>query len=459
MTSGRGARREPSILYVDDEKPNLDLFRRCFDDPYVIHTAASGPAALELLEQQPDIGVLVTDQRMEPMTGIELLAASEARWPLLTRMLLTAYSDRDLLMQAIQRGRVHDYVLKPWHADDVGMRLQAGLEKFKQRRAMATASAEKQAARDGDVMVGVEGGLREVDADLDRAARADSVVLIRGETGTGKELVARAVHQRSARARGPFIAVNCAALTSSLIESELFGVADKAATSTAARAGRFELADGGTLFLDEVGDVPLEFQVKLLRVLQEKEVQRVGATQGRKVNVRVIAATHQPLEAMVEDGSFRKDLYYRLNVVNIDVPPLRERPDDVAALARHFLDQLNCEMSRHVTLSDAAIDALRSHDWPGNVRELRNLMERAVVRADDDTLLGPEHFKLDVGRAPRASDPTPSGESPWAQLDREEQARIREALKQKLGNISEAAKLLGMKRTTLHDKIRKHQIR
>ncbi|MET0594046.1 MAG: sigma 54-interacting transcriptional regulator, partial [Polyangiaceae bacterium] len=273
---------EPAILYVDDERPNLDLFRRCFDEEFRILTASDGAAALDLLGTEA-VGVLVSDQRMQPMAGIELLTRAEAKWPSVRRMLLTAYSDRDLLLQAIQLGKVHDYVLKPWRVEELGVRLRALLESFKRHDALARAEVERDVLRDEfrerepTEMVGLDSGLAAVRTTLERVAPTESTVMIRGESGTGKELVAREVHRRSARSDRPFVRVNCAAFSEGVLESELFGHEAGAFTGAKqTRRGRFEQADGGTLFLDEIGDVSPAVQVRLLRVLQERELERVG---------------------------------------------------------------------------------------------------------------------------------------------------------------------------------------
>jgi DNA-binding NtrC family response regulator len=441
---------------VDDERANLELFRRCFDEAFTVHTATSGPEALRLLEEEADIGVLISDQRMDPMTGIELLTASERSWPLLTRMLLTAYSDRDLLLQAIQRGRVHDYVLKPWAVDDLSLRLHAAVDAYAQRRAQASAAAEREAQRSAqrdDEMVSA-GGLRIVSDAIRRVANAPSSVMILGESGTGKELVARAIHAGSSRRRGPFISVNCGALPAELVESELFGYERGAhSTATVARAGRFEQADGGTLFLDEIGDMPLNFQVRLLRAIESREVQRLGAGRSIRVNIRLITATHRQLRDMVAAGTFREDLYQRVAVVPIEVPPLRARPEDIDALARHFLAQFNTEFGKHITLSGQAMAALHAYDWPGNVRELRNTIERATVMNDAHCVLEAEDFTFDMARAMQNAQ---RQKTPRQEADEEEKARYRELLRRRRGNVTQAALEEGVPRTTFTDRARKH---
>jgi DNA-binding NtrC family response regulator len=456
-----------AILYVDDERPNLDLFRRLFDESFQILTAPSGAAALEILEAGTDVGVLVSDQRMEPMTGIELLAHASARWPQVTRVLLTAYADRDLLLSAIQRGKVNDYVLKPWHAEELGLRLRAALDAFERQSAQARAVLERDMLRDQlreqepSTLVGLDGGLSAVNALLDRVASTDSTVMIRGESGTGKELVARALHDRSRRAQQVFVRVNCAAFAEGVLESELFGHEAGAFTGAKqVRRGRFEQANGGTLFLDEIGDVSPAVQVRLLRVLQEREFERVGGNRTVKLDIRVIAATHRNLEDMVRAGQFRQDLFFRLNVVPLEIPPLRARPGDLAALARHFLGHFCRQFGKHVHLSAAALESLGGYDWPGNVRELRNVIERAAVLADDNLVLEPDDFSFD--RPPAAPAPSPSFDGPegavvsiFEEIAHAEAERIKDALRKAGGSKARTARLLGIPRTTLNDRLRR----
>jgi DNA-binding NtrC family response regulator len=454
---------EPAILYVDDERANLDLFRRSFDEDFHVLVAASGPEALELLEGGDEVGVLVSDQRMVPMAGIELLTRAAARWPNVTRVLLTAYSDRDLLLQAIQLGKVQDYVLKPWRAEELGVRLRAGLEAFKRLRDQAQAEAERDVLR-GELqehhpsgIVGLERGLASVGAMLDRIARTDSTVMIRGESGTGKELVAREVHRRSRRADRPFVRVNCAAFSEGVLESELFGhEAGSFTGAKQARLGRFEQANGGTLFLDEIGDVSAAVQVRLLRVLQERELERVGGNRTVKVDIRVIAATHRDLEGMVRASHFRQDLFFRLNVVPIEIPPLRDRPGDLEALARHFVGHFCQQFGKRLELSASAIQSLTRYDWPGNVRELRNAVERAVVLAEGSLVLEPEDFSFDMANV---SSPAPaaakSSGSVFEEIAQAEADRIKDALRRAGGSIARAARILSIPRTTLNDKLRR----
>ena len=447
--------RVASILYVDDEPQNIRLFRRVFEDELSVLTADSATGALELLARD-DIAVLVTDQRMPGMTGLELLSEVATRWPDVGRILLTAYSDRDLLLAAIQRGHVHDYVLKPWQAEDLGIRLRRALDHNDRQRALVQASLERDALRAeiGDYqMVGLDGDLSALSNLIDRVARTDSTVLIRGETGTGKELVARELHRRSARAERSFVRINCSAFSAGVLESELFGHEAGAFTGArTARIGRFEQAHRGTLFLDEIGDISPELQVKLLRVLQEKEIERVGGNRTIKIDLRLIAASHRNLEDLVRQGVFREDLFFRINVVPLTVPPLRTRPHDLEALTRHFVARCSLEMGKTLTISATALTALARYDWPGNVRELRNLIERAAAIADPVAELGPDDFLLELPTAPVST-------SIFEDIARDEAARIRDALREAAGSKARAARILGIPRTTLNDRIERLGIR
>jgi DNA-binding NtrC family response regulator len=456
---------DPTILYVDDEKANLDLFRRCFDEDFRVLTAEGGPSALELLGAREDIAVLVSDHRMQPMAGIELLTRAEARWPNVRRMLLTAYSDRDLLLQAIQLGKVHDYVLKPWRVEELGVRLRALLNGYNRLEALARAEIERDLLRDEfrerepSEMIGLDGGLSSLRAILERVAPTESTVMIRGESGTSKELVAREVHRRSPRAEHPFVRVNCAAFSEGVLESELFGhEAGSFTGAKQARKGRFEQANGGTLFLDEIGDVSPGVQVRLLRVLQERELERVGGNRTVKVSIRVIAATHRDLEAMVRAGTFRQDLFFRLNVVPLEIPPLRARPSDLPPLAHHFLGYFSRQLGKRLDLSAAALECLSRYDWPGNVRELRNVVERAAVLADPVTVLEPDDFNFDVSTLSAPLPRAGSAGSLFEEIAEVEAERIRDALRKAGGSKARAARILGIPRTTLNNRLRRLDI-
>jgi DNA-binding NtrC family response regulator len=332
------------LLVVDDEQDNLDAFRFNFAKTFTLHLAGSAEDALGLAKAH-DVAVVVTDQRMPRMTGLELLRALREVRPDAVGIIITAFTDVDVLIEAINLGRIYRYVTKPWDSKELrGILLQA-VERFhlvRENRRLADQleqyagilSREAHGAFNYGEIVGDSPGLRDVLARVEQVAQTSSTVLLRGETGTGKELVARAIHINSPREARPFVRVNCAALATGVLESELFGHEKGAFTGAVARRpGRFELADGGTLFLDEVGDLPMDVQVKLLRVLQEREFERVGGLETLKVDVRVVSATHRDLEQLVAEGKFRQDLYYRLNVFPVTLPPLRDRPGDIALLS------------------------------------------------------------------------------------------------------------------------------
>jgi DNA-binding NtrC family response regulator len=450
MESAGDNPRALRVLYVDDEPDNLALFELQFGSDFAVETAGSGAEALERLARA-DFALLMTDERMPGMTGIDLLGRVVERWPDVVRMIVSAYGDAHRLLLAINRGHAHEYVLKPWAKDELTACLDRGLTVAARRRALV-ARAEISEVYERDVREAVEGvvsgsGLERTMSLARRAAQTDATVLVTGETGTGKEVIARVVHDCSPRAAGPFIRVNCGALAETLLESELFGHEAGAFTGAQrARRGRFELAHGGTVFLDEIGDISPKMQVSLLRVLQEKEIERVGGSTPLKVNARVVAATHRDLPRLVAAGSFREDLYYRLNVVPITVPPLRERPHDLEPLVRHFLAK-HARRSPPL-LDDDVLPRLREYGWPGNVRELENLVQRALALCGGEVLTV-EDFCLTLP-APRAN------------VDVREQAReveaeqLRGLLIAHGGNLARAARALGVPRTTLLGRARRH---
>jgi len=370
------------ILVVDDEQDNLDAFRFNFRKAFDILTASGGAEALQILQDR-EVAVVVTDQRMPRMTGVELLREVRLHQPDAVGIILTAFTDVDVLIEAINLGQVYRYITKPWDAKEVRGVLQYAIERYhlqRENKRLAAQLAEYtgylnqqlHGAFDFGNIIGDSAPLRDVLDKVEQVAPTSSTVLLRGETGTGKELVAHAIHINSSREEKPFVRVNCAALAPGVLESELFGHEKGSFTGAVARRpGRFELADGGTLFLDEVGDLPMEVQIKLLRTLQEREFERVGGAETIKVDVRMISATNRNLEKMIEDGEFREDLYYRLNVFPINLPPLRDRLDDLPVLVHHFIAKFARQMG--VAPAGATTDALaklREYNWPGNVREL-----------------------------------------------------------------------------------------
>ncbi|MGE0868004.1 MAG: sigma-54-dependent transcriptional regulator [Kofleriaceae bacterium] len=479
------------ILVVDDEQDNLDAFRFNFRKTFDILTASGGAEALQILEDK-QVAVVVTDQRMPKMTGVELLREVRSRQPDAVGIILTAFTDVDVLIEAINLGQVYRYITKPWDAKEVRGVLQYAIERYdlqRENRRLAAQLAEytgylnQQLHGEFDFgnIIGDSAALREVLSKVEQVAPTNSTVLLRGETGTGKELVAHAIHINSSREQKPFVRVNCAALAPGVLESELFGHEKGSFTGAVERRrGRFELADGGTLFLDEVGDLPMEVQIKLLRTLQERELERVGGNETIKVDVRVVSATNRNLEKMIEEGEFREDLYYRLNVFPINLPPLRDRLDDLPVLVSHFVAKFARQMGTRP--SPAATDALaklREYNWPGNVRELENIIERAMILAKGAPL-GAQH--LDFGRrAASASSGPSSGTGPIAavmmppatasvpggsviddgkslaeRLLDSERKEIVAAVDKSRGNIASAARTLGINRSTLYYRLRKH---
>ena len=476
------------VLVVDDEQDNLDAFRFNFGRNFRLLYAQGGEEALELARQN-DVSVVVTDQRMPRMTGLDLLRAVRAARPDAIGIIVTAFTDVDVLIEAINLGRIYRYVTKPWDSKEMRGILTQAVERFHLGREnqrlgeqlseyAGMLASEAHGAFDFGAIVGESPALRDVLARVEQVAQTNATVLLRGETGTGKEMVARAIHINSARETRPFIKVNCAALAQGVLESELFGHEKGAFTGAIARRpGRFELAEGGTLFLDEIGDVPLDVQVKLLRVLQEREFERVGGTETVKVDVRVVSATHRDLERQIAAGTFREDLYYRLNVFPIVLPPLRERAADIALLGDHFVAKYARSFGKAIRGLDAgAKAALVGYSWPGNVRELENVIERALIlaRGPDVTAVDLEFTRRSPSSGPIAAGvsslgPTgavlPVGDSGLARdaarplherLYEQEKGEIVAAIDQSQGNIAHAARRLGINRSTLYYRLRKH---
>jgi len=471
------------ILVVDDEQDNLDAFRFNFRKAFDIQTASSGAEALAILADK-EVAVVVTDQRMPKMTGIELLREVRARQPDAVGIILTAFTDVDVLVEAINLGQVYRYITKPWDAKEVRGVMQYAIERYhltRENKRLAAQLAEytgylnQQLHGEFDFgnIIGESAALREVLAKVEQVAPTASTVLLRGETGTGKELVAHAIHINSPREEKPFVRVNCAALAPGVLESELFGHEKGSFTGAMARRpGRFELADGGTLFLDEVGDLPMEVQIKLLRTLQEREFERVGGAETIKVDVRLVSATNRNLEKMIEDGEFREDLYYRLNVFPINLPPLRDRLDDIPVLTSHFISKFARQMGVGGQAPTAeAVAKLREYNWPGNVRELENIIERAMILAKGAPLVV-QHLDFGRGRTTPAAQPAggtgpvtvvpvqqPAAEDGKSLAERlldSERKEIVAAVEKSRGNIASAARILGINRSTLYYRLRKH---
>ena len=460
---------KPAILYVDDEQANLIVFKKAFETEFLVKTCASAQEALAIVEKE-HFPLIVSDQRMPGMTGIELCEKLVLASPQSVRMILTAYTETQMLLDAINKGHVHDYIVKPWKKSDLKPVFDRSFENYKQRsiklrelelRAKQADTFQEQIKDvfDGSSLIGSSTGLKKVVETIQKAAPTDSTIMVYGETGTGKELIARSVHENSNRKNGPFVAIHCAALTKTLLESELFGHEKGAFTGAdQQRKGRFEAANGGTIFLDEIGEIAEDVQIKLLRVLQEKQVQRVGGNQVINVDVRVVTATNKNLAQMVKEGKFREDLYYRLNVIPVTVPPLRDRMDDVPALAEFFLQKFNRQLGKQLTFSKSAMDHLCKYDWPGNVRELQNILERTIVLSTGPEI-DVEDLKLNVDESLKVENVSVgSPQNIRHEIQKKEAEKLTQALSDANGNLSEAARSLGIARSTLFDRLKKYKL-
>jgi len=452
-----------NVLVVDDElglRQTLTLILRA--EGHDVRAASDGADALRQLAEAP-ADIVLCDVRMPGLDGLGFLERYGASRGSALVIMMSAYGDDDAAVEAIRRG-AYDFIAKPFRADQVLLVLRKAIEREGLRREVAQLHQELSALRAPTGIVGRSPLIAAALAVAEKVARHPSTVLVTGESGTGKELIARHIHRSSPRASAPFVAVNCGAIPETLLESELFGHAKGAFTgATADRDGLFSDADGGTLFLDELGELPVALQVKLLRALQEGEVRRVGDNVARRVDVRVVAATSRDLEADVADGRFRADLYYRVNVVRIHLPALRERTEDVPELVRHFIDRFNARLGLRVTgASAAAMRALMEYPWPGNVRELENVVERAMVLADHDRIdvdQLPALLPAAAGAAPELLDGASSLDlSVKRRTDALERVLIREALLRTQGNRTRAAKLLDLSHRALLYKIREYGI-
>jgi two-component system response regulator HydG len=444
---------EPATLLVADDDPGLreSLERTLTREGYRVLLAPDGNAALERL-RGGGIDLVLTDLKMPGLTGIEVLRAAKAIAPDVDVILLTAFGTVEEAVRAMKDG-AYDFLTKPFQRPQVLKLIRQALERrelIQQNRALQQRLDDL--LQQGAV-VGASPAFRRMMMLVDQVADSSATVLVQGDSGTGKELVARAIHQRSARREGPFVAVNCAALPETLLESELFGYEKGAFTGAAGRKeGRFELADGGTLFLDEVSDLSPVTQPKILRVLQEGEFERLGGTKTLRVDVRIVAATNQDLAQMVREKRFREDLFYRLNVITITVPPLRERREDIRVLAQHFLRVYAAKNNRTLEgFTDDAVRRLEAYAWPGNVRELENVIERGVVLARGGL--------MDVADLPEeiaGATPLPEGVltvrigTPLAEV---EQRLLEETLRVTKGNKTLTAKLLGIDPRTVSRKL------
>ena len=441
------------VCVVDDDPGIREaLAERLGARGYAVSTAGSGEGALE--RARAGVDVMLLDLQLPRGDGFEVLEALRREQLDVTVVVITAHGTVEKAVRALRTG-AYDFLQKPFEPELVEETLRRALERSTLRRANRALAAEVAAISDEGLVHEPGGAVAGVIETARRAAASDATLLLFGESGTGKELLARAVHRWSPRAEGPFVALNCAALAESLLESELFGHEKGAFTgATGQREGKLEAAHGGTLFLDEVGDTSQALQVKLLRVLQERAFERVGGNATVSVDLRVVTATHRDLKAMVAAGEFREDLYYRLNVISLTIPPLRERRGDVARLADHFVARYGRETGRlDVRLSEGAAAALLAHDWPGNVRELQNAIERAVVLCEGGEILVEDLPPELLG----AGGSTPP-EGFHGKVEAYRKQVIEEALAATGGNQTRAAERLGLQRTYLARLIRKYGI-
>jgi DNA-binding NtrC family response regulator len=447
---------KPSILIVEDEKNTRDGLARALRRSYKIVLAENGQRALEILSER-SIDVILSDVRMPGMDGMTLMKRALARSPQPVFILLTAYGSVEHAVEAMKEG-ADDYMTKPVHLDALELKIRQLLKARKMETENRSLHTQLDAKYGIEHIVGKSAAMQDVFDTIRQVSTSRATVLVEGESGTGKELVAHAIHQLSPRARRPFVAVHCAALSENLLESELFGHEKGAFTGAAERRrGRFEMADGGTLFLDEIGEIDLNTQVKILRVLEERRFERVGGQTTLDVDVRLVTATNKNLKQMVEEGKFREDLFYRLYVVAIRIPPLRERREDIPLLVRHFLTQTAEENGKEIEgLTPDALHILSSYDWPGNVRELRNAVERMVVLSH-----GTKLTVRDIPASVRdhAVDQGPIRTSSEISLQEAEKQLIVQALRAHGGNRTRAAEQLGISRRTLHRKLNEYGLR
>lgn len=452
-----------TILVVDDEKNYLLVMADLLSETgYEVLTAESAAEALKIVRQN-DLDLVLTDMKMPKVSGIELLAEMKRLYPDLPVIIMTAYGTVEKAVEAMKKG-AFDYIMKPFKNEEILVTIARALELrhlLLENRRLHHDLAKRYRFEN---IVGNSRAMQEIFALVEKVAQTRATVLITGESGTGKELIARAIHYRSPRSQQPFITVNCGALTETLLESELFGHEKGAFThAVALRKGRFELADGGTLFLDEVSQMSPALQVKLLRVLQEMEFERVGGTRTIRVDVRLVAASNQDLKAEVEAGNFREDLFYRLNVVHLEVPPLRQRLEDIPLLVAHFIQKYARENERgEIRIEPETLKILSRYPWPGNVRELENVVERAVILCSQNVITPadlppnlaatPPESEFDVDRLVPLHTPLPEA------LERIEELMIRRALEQADHVQVRAAELLGITKSLLQYKLKKYHL-
>ncbi len=443
------------ILIVEDDPKMRDALQYIMrKEGYGVDAVGEGESALEKLKTT-DYELIISDLKLPGMDGMDVLRAAKKYKPYVGVIVITAYGTIDSAVVAMKSG-AEDYITKPFNIDHIRLVVKKALEKRELSTRNALLESQLRRKYRFENIIGNSEAMIAVYRMIEQVKDSRTTVLLRGETGTGKELVARAIHFNSVRAANPFIPLNCAALSENLAGSELFGHVKGSFTGAFRdRRGIFEMAEGGTIFLDEIGDIGLGLQQVLLRVLEDGEIQPVGSTERKKVSVRIIAATNRNLEQLVREGKFREDLYYRINVVAVDLPPLRERREDIGVLARHFLHKYTVENGKQLRgISPEALALLEAAPWPGNVRELENVIERAVLLADDDEI-NPGHLPRHLQHPPPAE---PGGSESDGSLEQVGRNHIIEVLRSTEGNKAKASAILGINRTTLWRMMQKLKI-
>jgi two-component system response regulator HydG len=435
------------ILVVDDSPDTLEVLKRNLEsEGYLVFTAPGAVEAIKIIKSSP-IDLVITDLKMPEVDGLSLVRHIQENYKNIGVMMITGYPSIEGAVEAVKFG-AEEYLSKPFTDEELFSAVSRVLDKLRLRRTTDTQDRKPPEARHG--LIGRSEALQKVWVAIEKASTSQATVLITGESGTGKELVARAIHYSSPRASAPFVPINCGGIPENLLESELFGYVKGAFTgATETRAGFFQTAEGGTIFLDEISETSLSMQVKLLRVLQDKKIFLVGARQHQKVDVRIIAATNKDLLTLVKKDEFREDLYYRLNVITIDIPPLRERVGDILLLLHNFSDKFAKELEKPVPhFSENVLQVLKDYGWPGNVRELENIIQRLVVMTEGDVIDVPDLPSLMRFSALR-------GVSPHRTLAEAEAEHILCVLSSVDGNKTQAAKILGITRKTLREKLNK----
>jgi DNA-binding NtrC family response regulator len=465
------------ILYIDDELNNLVVFEALLSDRFNVFIANNTEQGSQILARE-EITVVITDHRMPDETGLDFIVRIQPKYPDVVFMILSGFADFEVTIKAINSGFVYRFMQKPWLEQELIIDINNALERYKflkQNKQLlinletqnteliqlkllleeqnSYLKTEIKTVKNFDYIISEDETMLQILQKIEQISESDAPVLIIGETGTGKELIARAVHDVSNRSSAPFICVNCAAIPETLFESELFGHEKGAFTGAiATKKGKFELAQNGTLFLDEIGELPLNMQAKLLRAIQEKSIERVGGTQQIKLNIRIVAATNVILETMVNDKNFRSDLFYRLNVFPINLPPLRKRINDIPILLNFFLNKYNKKYHKQIkVISNKSISLLKSYDWPGNIRELENIIERAVITAKDNQL----HVEYLM---PIGSFNDHKVSEKMEDVERNHIINVLNKCSWKVSGADGASERLGLNRTTLLSRIKKLNI-